>query len=157
MIPRKKTVTPEKALSRLEDLCSRSEHCTGEARKKMREWGLSPSEIEKIIDSLVSRRFIDDTRFCEAYVNEKIMFANWGRRKIYAALILKQVDRAIIKEALDSVDEDAYFANLKRIIDYKARTMPDSDTYEGRTRLFRYAASKGFEPDLIAKAIKSLR
>jgi SOS response regulatory protein OraA/RecX len=34
--------------------------------------------------------------------------------------------------------------------------MTDADSYEGKTKIFRFAASRGFEPDLVAKVIRQM-
>lgn len=140
----------------MEAMCARSEHSSGEAFDKLYQWGIPNSESERIVNTLIANRFIDDVRFTEAFVNEKIEFAGWGRRKISAALFQKRVDKEIVNEALEAVDMQNYYGKLLALLKFKANNMADSDTYEGRTRLFRYAASRGFESELISKAIREL-
>lgn len=156
MIRSKKIVTPQNALIRLEELCSRSEQCTGEARKKLFNWGISANDSDKIIKSLIERRFIDDRRFCSAFVRDKLMFSHWGKQKITLSLMQKQVDRDIISEGLEQIDEKVYSDILKKIVLAKARTIKDADTYDGRTRLFRFAVSRGFEPSLVSQVIREM-
>ena len=156
MIRQRKPITPEKAIVRLEELCARSEQCTSDARKKLQTWGISSSDAEKIIASLIAKRFIDDERFCQAYVRDKFRFSKWGKRKIMAALMMKRLDRNKIEKALETIDNQDYIDCLQYIISTKAKSMADSDSYDGRTRLFRFAASRGFEPDLISKVIRRM-
>lgn len=156
MIRSKKPISAATALNRLEALCSRSEQCTGEARKKLTAWGINHNDAEKIVASLIQRRFIDDHRFCRAFVRDKIMFAHWGRRKITLSLIQKRVDRNIIAEAINEIDETEYLAILKKIVLAKAKTIEDAETYDGRTCIFRFAVSRGFEPALVSKVIREI-
>lgn len=149
----RKPVSAERALVRAEELCVRAERSSGEIMKKLRKWGLSSADAEKITASLIQRRFIDDRRFCEAFVRDKVNFARWGRRKIALALYEKGVDRGISAEVLASIDMERYEENLRHIMDVKRRSIAEPDTFEGRTKLFRFAASRGFEPDLIKKFI----
>lgn len=148
-------ITPAQALSRAQDLCARAEHCSGEIRKKLSQWGISAYDADAIIEKLIKTKFIDDARFAEIFTRHKVLYGGWGRRKIAAALFAKRIDRNVIADALDTIDMDEYTARLREIISRKAATMADADTYDGRTRLFRFAASRGFEPDLIATAIRS--
>ncbi len=156
MIRKAKQLNAQQATVRLEELCARSEQCCGEARKKLYNWGISSSEAEAIIRSLTERRYIDDRRFCRAFVRDKLQFSRWGKRKIMLTLIQKRVDRDIIEEAFDEIDPDDYFDTLKKIVRAKARTISDADTFEGRTRLFRFAVSRGFEPDLVSKVLREM-
>ena len=79
-------MTEAGALRRLETLCARSEHSEGELLDKMRRWGLSDEEQARIMEKLVKTRFVDDERFTEAFIHDKIVFNGWGRRKIEQGL-----------------------------------------------------------------------
>ena len=61
-----KPLTYEQALSRAAALCSGSEHCSSEIRKKLLLWGLSPTQAEKAIGFLIDEKYIDSKRFCRA-------------------------------------------------------------------------------------------
>ncbi len=154
MIRAKTPITPEKALRRLEDQCARSEVCSGEAKKKLANWAIGSSDAERIIRSLIERRYIDDRRFCSAFVRDKLYFSHWGKRKISLALYQKRLNKDIISEAIEGIDPEDYMAILKKIVLTKAKTIQDSDTYDGRTKLFRFGVSRGFEPELIARVIR---
>lgn len=45
----KKTVSEEKALANLANLCSKGEHCAGELIDKMRRWGLDEAAQERVV------------------------------------------------------------------------------------------------------------
>lgn len=125
-------------------------------RTKLRTWGVGSSDTDKIIESLKANRFVDDARFARAFVNDKYRFAGHGRMKIRLALVAKRVERPIIEEALAEIDEEIYAARLRDILLAKIRRTADADTYEGRTKIFRFGASRGFEPDLVAAAIRDI-
>lgn len=149
-------ITPENALNRLEALCARSEHCTYEMRTKLRTWGIASDQAERIIESLIKGRFVDDARFARSFVNDKFRFAGHGRMKIRLALAAKRIDREIINEAISEIDPDEYTSRLREILSAKAKRIDDLDTYEGRTRLFRFGVSRGFESDAVATAIREM-
>lgn len=150
----KKPLTPEAAQIRAEELCARAEHSSGEIREKLLKWGIFPGDAERIVTAMIKTRFIDDARFARAYVRDKIEFARWGKRKVALGLYQKKVSREIIKEALDEVDAEKYKAALRVALASKKRTISEPDTYEGRTKLFRFAASRGFEPDIIISVLQ---
>jgi len=155
MKPRK-PVSAKTACERLEDLCARSEQSTFEVRRKLRAWGVSPSDSESIIKHLKANRFIDDARFAEAFTRDKWEFARWGRIKIRARLRALAIAPGIIDEALESIEETAYRRGLVELLAAKARALgADAASFEGNTKLLRFAASRGYEPSLAIKAIKS--
>ncbi len=150
----KNPITPRDAQIKAEELCARAEHSAGEIRQKLIKWGIYPDEADRIVSAMIKARFIDDARFARIYVRYKIEFSKWGKRKVAMGLYQKRVARDIINEALDEYDDEKYIESLRRALDSKRRTLADADTYEGRTKLFRFAVSRGFEPDLVARELR---
>ena len=153
----KKPLEPARALLRLEELCARSEHCEGELREKLRKWLVSEEDADTILSSLRRRRYVDDERFARAYVRDKFRFDHWGRRKIELTLRRKRVDADVIADALEEIDADDYMAMLRKLLAYKARSLPDAGAYENRVKLMRFAIGRGFEPQLVVKALDSMK
>ncbi|MDE5858685.1 MAG: RecX family transcriptional regulator, partial [Muribaculaceae bacterium] len=109
---KKREVTPEQALAKMEDLCSRSEHSSFEIKKKLVNMRLSVETINKIVDSLIDRRYIDDHRYAIAYARDKYQFSKWGRLKIKQALTLGNIPRDFIADALEQIDQENYIEIL---------------------------------------------
>ena len=150
-------MTPEKALERLEALCARSEHCTGELMEKMRKWKIGVADAEAVVYSLRKRRFVDDSRYARAFVRDKYRFNRWGRLKIRFALRAKRVDAGIIEEALEEIDETIYAEALRSLVESKNKSITDTDSYIRRQKLIRSVAARGYEPELAAKIITDLK
>lgn len=140
---------------RAEELCARAEHSSGEIRQKLYRWGVGEDDRDAIIESLERRRFVDDARFAAAFVRDRVEYAGWGRHKIALALYQKRVDRDIIDAALDEVDMEHYRERLQELMERKCRSMAAPESYESRTKLYRWAVSRGFEPELVAAAIRN--
>lgn len=149
---------PQEALTRLEELCAASERCTFELRQRLYRWGISRSDAASIIDSLIKNRFVDDERFARAFVIDKYRFSRWGRIKIRAALYARQVPSWLVDVAMDEIDDEEYADNLLQLLRAKRKSLrEEAATYEGRTKIFRYGASRGYEVQLIASAISNPR
>lgn len=52
---KRRQLTPEQALDRLETLCVRAEQCTGDLRRKLVGWGIQPGDADAIIAQLKKR------------------------------------------------------------------------------------------------------
>lgn len=143
------------ALSRLETLCARAERCRYELEQKLRLWGISASDRDRILERLERGRYFDDSRFAAAFTRDKALYARWGRRKIEAALRLKRISSADIANAAAELDEDEYRSAMLDALAAKARSIKEGDTYEGRTKLYRFGLSRGYEPTLVAAAIRA--
>lgn len=152
----KRTKSPEQALRALMRLCARTEKSSGDARRLMRGWGVPTEEAEKVLQSLIEQRFIDDERYAAAFVREKCNLSGWGAYKIRAALSRKEIDRTIIERALSAIEPEQNRERLSEKLRRKERTIKASTTYEMRTKLMRYGASLGYEFELVAEAVNEL-
>ena len=94
----KRDKTPEQAYAALIRLCARSEKSSGDALRLMQRWGVEPSARQGVLQKLLADRFIDDNRYAEAFVRDKIRLSGWGARKIRTSLRLKGIAAAIKKE-----------------------------------------------------------
>lgn len=149
-----KIIPPEKALIRCEELCARAERCEHELREKMRTWRIDSRDIDAIINSLTTRRFLDDSRFARAFVRDKYRFARWGRRKIVMALKQKHIDSGVIEEALEEINQEEYTSILRSLLKAKAAHMERPLSYDDRMKLLRFAVARGFETQLVSSLLR---
>lgn len=147
-------ISPAEALNKAAAYCSLCERCINEVRKKLTAWGIAPIEQNKIIERLIKERFIDEERYCRAFVNDKIRFNHWGKIKITAALREKQIDKKYISSAIDNIDENEYMQILRDILITKQKEYKGKEDFATKQKLIRFAASRGFEPTKILQIIK---
>lgn len=148
-------MSAENALVRLQDFCVRAEHCGFELREKLRGWMVPAHEWDNILQRLQQDKFYDDRRFASAFVRDKVLYNKWGRRKIVVAMMAKRIDRSIIDNALDEIDMDTYRSILLAFMQSRSRSIKEGNTFEGRTKLFRAAVSRGYEPALVSDIIRN--
>lgn len=149
-------MTEEQALARLTALCASAEHCTGEMIDKMTKWEI-PEEVQaRIMEHLVSNKYVDDERYCRAFVHDKMEYNHWGRRKIEQALYVKHVDKAIQTKVLDEIPDSDFIDILRPLLDQKRRQTRADNDYEMNIKLMRFAASRGFTIDQIRQCIEEV-
>ena len=142
-------------LAKAQAYCAKAEHCAADVRRKLYEWGLQDAEIKDfspeegldiadfIEKNLYSDNFLDDARFCAAYVHDKVAYQSWGRLKIQAGLRALNLPEAEIRKSLDEIDEKQYQKNLQSLI--ASRRSDSSD------KLLRFLAQRGFTYEEIEK------
>lgn len=143
------TMTEHEAYRRMAALCARSEHCAGEIRERLRLLGFPAEAQEDIVAQLIDERYIDDERFCRAFIAEKIRFEKHGRRRIEHDLRRKGVSRDVYLPLLDAVPQSDYIAALQPLLDSRRRNNDYDGSYGATMRLARYAAGRGFTADVI--------
>lgn len=148
-----KELTEKEALFRLTTLCSQAEHCTWEMTEKMRRWGLSDEAQTRIMQYLTDEGYIDDIRYCRAFVRDKIRHNKWGRRKVEQALLAKRISRDTYLPVLDETDDADYLEVLRPLLKSRRNQLSGMSDYEQRGRLVRFAMSRGFTFDIIRQCL----
>lgn len=147
-------LSPQEAFERLADRAAVAEICSADVIRKLREWKIAPDAAQKILDRLIRERYVDDRRFASLYVRDRINNARWGLLKIRAAMRLKRLSSSIIEEAVEAeFNEEQYFSNLAAALRSKARTLSEPLSADDRAKLIRFAAGRGYEPDLIMEMV----
>ena len=137
------------ALAKAMALCSRREYCTEDIRSKLRSWGVSPGDTQKILRVLIKENFINETRYAESFVKDKFRYNKWGRIQIAAHLNARKVPSEIIRHALDSIDEESYINTLRELINSHRKHIKAKNQYDLKGKLLRYGLSKGFESGIL--------
>jgi regulatory protein len=146
-------MTEEEALKRLTNLCAATEYCEYDLCEKMRKWGVDYIDIDHVIARLRRDNYIDDERYCRAFVNDKYRFAKWGKVKIAQALIQKRLPQESFRRQLNEIDNEEYLAILSEILRSKRKSIHAESDFELNGKLMRFAMSRGFELDDIKKCM----
>ena len=136
--------------------CSSAERCISDVQKKIISSGGTPEMAERMIPYLLKEKFIDESRFCRSFVNDKFRFNRWGRIRICFELRKKGISPAIFAESIDSIDEEKYTETLSELLKSKKRTTKGRSKQEIFNKLYRFAAGRGFENDVIIKRLNAL-
>ncbi|WP_010663382.1 regulatory protein RecX [Marinilabilia salmonicolor] len=146
----------KKALHKASSLCSRQEYCRSDIKKKLEKWDLPASDSEKVIQKLVTEKFIDEERFSSFYVRDKFRFNKWGRRKIMWQLRQKGIDQETIYQALEQIDPDEYNEKLQEVIREKIRQVKNKEPIRQKAAVIRNAVSRGYEYEEIMPLVEQL-
>ena len=143
---------------------------------------LSERDMAQIIAALVKEKFIDDNRFADAFVRDKLKFNGWGKQKIVFKLRSLGVAADIIERALrenyycaevdcgdgDCSDGDVRAGSagsdgklsgqkvLEKLLEKKWNSLKGDEPLQVRkAKAVRFAAGRGFEyGDIIAALAK---
>ncbi|MEI8046128.1 MAG: regulatory protein RecX [Bacteroidota bacterium] len=137
------------AYRKASEYCAIQDRCISEMKLKFRSWNIDKSFFAKLIGKLVDEGFIDEKRFALNYAGGKFRINGWGKLKIAAGLRSKSIEAAFIQQALLTIDNEDYQYFLKILVQKKLNQL-GGDTILNRQKAAYFAASRGFEPALIA-------
>lgn len=146
-------ITEDDALSRMTAYCASAEHCRAEVAEKLQRWGIAYDAIDRIIHRLEQENFINEERFCRAFIRDKYRFAKWGKVKIGQALQLKKISPFVYRPLLNEIDEEEYLSILQKLLAAKKKSVHAENDYEQNGKLVRFALSRGFEMKDISQCL----
>ncbi len=146
----------KQAYSKMAQLCSRSEQCSADIRKKIIAFELVSEVVDEIIDKLKTEKYLNDERYIKAYVADKFRINKWGRVKMRHNLRMKGLPEEMIQNELEDIDEEKYKAVLIKTMKTKAKTVKKKNRFEKMGQIIRFAQTRGFEPELIHRYMNSV-
>lgn len=157
----------DKLIEKAITLVAKKRYTSMEIDKKLRQFvgklerfneGLSftledvDAAIEKVMARLKELRYLDDQKFAEDYVTDRVKFKPRGKFMIARELSKKGLDKEDINLATESVDE---LPMAKSLIEKRSGRWQSETHSKQREKAFRFLSSKGFTVDTIYKAIES--
>ena len=156
---RKKPVSPDEALCKMQSLCARSEHSEFEIDKKLYQLGITFPVRKEILTALKEERYVDNQRFARSFTNDKARLGGWGPKKIRIALIQHRIPSDLISEMLSNIDHEVWISSALKIAENKSRNIDitGEDGWAQRKKLFLYLISRGFTSEQANMAVKTLK
>ena len=151
-----KTITIEVALLKAQNLCANQEKCISEIRKKLFDWKLPIDDHDSVIKVLLEDNFIDEQRFALCFTKDKFNYNKWGKIKIEYALKQKNISSQNIEDALNQIPESEYNELLESELFKKVKSIKDCDEYTIKSKLVRFATSRGFENGKVFDIVSSI-
>ena len=142
-------------LSRLQKLCSKAEYCRADMyRKALKDLEGDEVAAQKVVETLVAEKYVDDARFASAFAREKASLQGWGPVKIRFQLRGKGVPESVIAAALEEIEPEKADARLEKLLSAKARTLEGDPQF--RLKLLKFALSRGYEYNTVEAALKKI-
>jgi regulatory protein len=139
----------KKILGKLQRFCVYRERSTKEVKDKLVALKVEYSALSAYINALEEQKFLSDTRFVSAYINDKFKINRWGKIKIRQALQLHQIDNSLIESGFEKIDDAEYAKTLRHIINRFKPKVKGLDVYAAQQKTLAHCYSKGFEPELV--------
>lgn len=144
-------------LDKLERFCGYQERCIADIKKKMTTMKVEVEFQEKLIESLLEEKFIDEKRYALFFIRGKVNFKRDGFQKIKFALSQKRIPPAIINEIIEELDREQYSENVVVLVEKKwAQLILKNEKQDAKAKLIRYMMAKGYKYDEFKEYLKKL-
>lgn len=142
-------------LSRLQKLCSKAEYCEADIyRKALKDLEGDADAARKVLEALISEKYVDNARYASAFAREKAAIQGWGPVKIRFQLKAKGVSEENIRAALEEVDEGKQADKLRKVLLAKARSLAGDPQF--RLKLLRFGLTRGYDYDAVEAEVSKI-
>jgi regulatory protein len=144
----KQVSSEDKAVYRVLDLIARRARSAGEIRDYLKRKQYDEEEIEKILNTLSDKGYIDDEAFARSWVENRRLLKPTSRRKLRLELKQKKVSEEIISLVIEHDSEDEQ-ETIRKLIAKKSQ----QTRYQDKQKLMQYLARQGFNYSDIKSAL----
>lgn len=147
----------ESLLPKILRFCLYQERSGFETMEKLRSLDCPESLQSKIIEFLITEKYISDIRFAYEYVHGKFTLKKWGRNKILHNIAKHRLPDSLIVQAIaEAIPNDKYLHTLEILANKKWLELGNKKNITTKASLQRYLTQKGFEFDLIIETLKKI-
>ena len=151
----KKRLTKEQVLQKLRFYCRYQQRCQSEVKEKLFELGVNKKDHDELLTELVKENCLNDERFAVAFTSGRFKLKQWGRKKIQRGLREKRVSDEIAQKALEQINTKEYMAILNKLAKERYAALKHEQHLVRKKKTMDYLIQKGYELDLVRKAINN--
>lgn len=155
VLPKVRSLQEKEALQRSIYMLSLQDRCEMEIIKFLKKQHYADSIIKYVLDRLKSLSLLDDKRYIERHISNRLA-TGYGEQRIIVDLIKKGFNKATIESALqDGIYEEEAFS---RAVEYAKKYSERFDTldYNNKQKIKMALIRRGFSYDIANKALDKI-
>lgn len=123
---------------------------TYEVRNKLMTKNFDPEIIARVIEKLEKLNLLDDYKYCKIFINEKLNFTDYSKRRVANDLFKKGISKDIYRDYLEeSYDYEIEYEKANNLVDKKINSWSKKYTdYKLKNKIVSFLAQKGFPYDI---------
>lgn len=155
VLPKVRSLQEKEALQRAIYMLSLQDRCEMEIIKFLKKQHYADSIIKYVLDRLKSLSLLDDKRYIERHISNRLA-TGYGEQRIIVDLIKKGFNKSTIESALQNgiYEEEAF----SRAVEYAKKYSERFDTldYNNKQKIKMALIRRGFSYDIANKALDKL-
>jgi len=146
----------QEATKKIEHYCAYQDRCHKEVISKLKEMGMIPMAIDKILGQLIQDRFLNEERFAKSFARGKFKIKKWGRNRIVNELKQRDISKYNITTALKEIDPIEYANSLDELAKKRLQQLSEPNPQKRKKKLADYLLYRGWESHLVYEKLQEL-
>lgn len=130
------------------------------SKKEIREYltkkNINDIYIDEVILMLEKERYLDDLRYAQAYVNDKVHLSNDGPNKIKMKLKEHEINGEDISKALESFSFEIQKEKIDKIIAKQINSNRNKSSYMLKNKIITYLTGLGYGKEVIMSSLNNI-
>ncbi len=131
-------------------------HLRGELKTKLYQKQFRKQVVEKVLQYLEDKNYINDAGYVQRFTAEAIRAAKWGPLGIRRKLMQKGAPHALIDEALLDYTEEKQREACRHLAQKKLRLLQDQPAGESRKKVTAFLLQRGFYHGTIESVLNGI-
>lgn len=110
---------------------------------------VSTEDITKVVEKLEVEKILDDDKFCQCFIKDKLRFTTMGKYRIINELKKHQIDNIIIQKYEDLMNDEIMMEKINNIIQKQIQANHKLDDYKLRNKLYHNLSNLGYPQNLV--------
>ena len=127
--------------------------CTKEIYDYLKRKNVNEEDIDLIIDKLIKNKLLDNEKFCECYIKDKLRFTSWGPYRIKRELCNYNISSDISIKYDYLLDDDIIYDKLDKLILKSIKNNHKLDNNKLRNKLYKSFLGLGYKSDMIVSIL----
>ena len=145
-----------KAFNAAANFLKTRERSQKEIKDKLKTKDYSEVVIEKVLEKLERLDIVNDKRFAEMFVRDRMKLKPKGKKVLQLELMQKGIDRNIIEEVLsEMLSGDNELELAKRVLAKAEKKYAGLEENIKRDKIIKYLLGKGFAYNIIEEVLSS--
>ena len=112
--------------------------------------------VDEVLDRLNKEGYLNEEKYIDAFVNDKVNLTNWGPYKIKKSLLDLELDETLINNKLNTISENIWNGKIEKIINKKLNSLKNKSNYMIKNKLKIDLYNLGYDNNSIEENLNKL-
>lgn len=128
-----------------------------ELEDKLKKREYSDEIIGKTLERMKELGFIDDDYYAKRRVEKRSQGSKWGKMRIKQELYHKGIEKDVIDEAVESIDQENELENAIALAEKKMKSLSKYDEMTKKKKLFQFLQYRGYGYDICKRVLDRMK
>jgi len=127
------------------------------SEKELQDWFKKKkigNKTQKLIEKKLRRfNYLDDREFTRWWIEQRMTFRPFGKRRLALELRQKGINQEMIEEELGKLEDDKLIELAEELVKKRMKTLKNLPYFEAREKLLAFLSRRGFRWEIIKTVV----